>query len=151
MSFGKFGARPRGMNNPVYWVSKHLQDQRRIAANVASTERFNEKWHRLNKIRDHLHEQFILPLDGKKVSEAEADSFHLLLCETNDRRKFVQENIETCSFSELSKYATGIKKLALLAFKLCRKYEIYNDIEDFSYNASEKVILLNGDVIYFVG
>lgn len=151
MSFGKYGAKPRSMNNPVYWVNRHLQDKRQKVASAVATEKFNEKWHRLEKIRNNLHEHFITPLNGINVSAAEANAFHGLLVESNDRRKFIQESINSCSVTELSKYATSIKKLALLAFKLCKKYQIYSDIDNVIYKASDKAIFLNGEIIYFLG
>lgn len=151
MSFGKFGARPRGMSNPIYWVGRHLQDQRRQAARARSVDKFNEKWSRLNEIYDHLANNFIEPLNGRSVSESISDKLVSLLDTVKYLRKDIAENIDDCQMSDLSKYATSLKKLALFSFKLCKDLNVYDDINDASYDAIEKSVFLNGKRIYFLG
>ena len=63
----------------------------------------------------------------------------------------ISEDIDIATNAHLSKYATRIKSVALMAIKLCRKYEVYNDVDSVSYDAKRKMILLNEDDLYFLG
>lgn len=151
MSFGKFGARPRSMSNPTYWVSRHLQDQRKVAVANVSTAKFNERWHRLNTILGLIGEDFVKPLNGKTVSVKESNRINVCWTDATKSKESIAGNVNTCSATELSKYATSIKKLAMISFELCRKCSVYDDIVDFGYDTSSKTFMLNGVSKYFLG
>lgn len=151
MSFGKFGAKPRGMSNPVYWVNKHLQQKRRDSATRAATERFNERWHRLDSILRNLIESFVEPLIGHNLSKATATRLESSLDELTTRRTVIHDNINSCAASELSKYATCLKKTSLLVIQLCVELEVNPDIDTVTYNSNEKAIFINGKSLYHLG
>lgn len=151
MSFGKFGARPRSMNNPTYWVSRHMQDQRRLTAKINANNKFNEKWQRLNSIFDSLQEHFLSKLNGLNATKLENDSLVNSFNSAKEIKDEISMNINNCGMAELSKYATCIKRLSLITFKLCKRLSIYDDINEVSYDAAAKSIILNGKVIYYMG
>jgi hypothetical protein len=148
MSFGNFGAKPRSMKNPVYWVSRFRQEDARRHQQDAKLKKFNEKWHHLNKVKDHLAANFIAPMNGCEVSEAK--NRKLLACwdDVVNCQSAIAANINNCSMTDLSKYATALKRLSLHALAMCKMLNIYNDIEECHYNADEKSIFLNGSVLY---
>lgn len=151
MSFGKFGARPRGMGNPTYWVSSYLQDQRRQAARRRTLNRFDEKWGRLNSIYENLRDNFLSPLNGREASQADQDKIATIFYATKEMRESISDRINDCGMADLSKYATSLKKLAIAALLLCKKLSVYDDIDSVSYNSASKSIYLNGESIYFLG
>ena len=151
MSFGKFGARPRSMRNPVYWVSSHLQTERRRHASERAVDRFNKRWHRLNDIYQNLAEHFVVPLSGHPMSKRECDLLQTCVDAATERKKFIADNLNECSLGELSKYATALKRLTLVSFGLCKKLGIYGDIETMHYDATSKSMMLNSGRIYFLG
>jgi hypothetical protein len=77
----------------------------------------------------------------------------LLACmqEMEQLRNANNKDVNGCRQNHLSRYATTIKKLALEAISLCKKYGVYDDIEKFDYDASKKAITLNGHDIYHLG
>ncbi len=151
MSFGKFGSRPRGMSNPIYWVNRHLQDQRRQEAKINSVNKFNEKWQRLNAIFDNLRENFIVPLNGLSVTTLENQRLYSCLESAINMKSEISNRINDSSIGDLSKYATSLKRLILISFSLCKKLSIYSDIKSIEYDSKSKTILLNGEVIYYLG
>lgn len=151
MSFGKFGSRPRGVNNPIYWVTRFRQEEIRRDRQQTSIDKFNEKWHRLIDVHESIIKHFLKPLKDQLIDEQIADK---LIAYANDAvvlRESIKSNINTCYASELSKYATALKKLALLAVKVCTKLQLYDDTENVTYNAPSKSILLNESVLFFLG
>lgn len=151
MSFGKFGARPRSMSNPVYWVGTHLAGQRSQAAKVNAANRFNEKWHRLNDCIDKVQKFFIQTLVDIGMSQTEWDKLDTAWLEMKVWRDQIATNINTCKTGDLSRLATAFKKVALLAIGLCQKYKIYPDINTVTYDAKSKSICINNDQMYFLG
>lgn len=151
MSFGKFGARPRGMTNPTYWVSRHLQDQRRQAAKINSDNKFNEKWQRLNSIFDNLQENFISKLNGLQATKSENEKLHINFQSAKNLRSEISMNINSIGMAELSKYATSLKKLSLITFSLCKRLSVYDDIEEITYDSDSKTLKLNGQTVYYFG
>ena len=150
MGFGKFGAHPRSMNSGLYWVSKHLESNRRVTSKNNAIERFNERWRRLQNIHDDVMSQFIVPLQDYEISQKDFD----LLSNANDQareiRSFICANINTCRVTELSKYATQIKKMALIAMEACKENDLYNNLDDISYSKEQGAITLSGEVFYFL-
>lgn len=150
MGFGKFGAHPRSMSNGLYWVSKHLESNRHLATKNNAVEKFNDRWFRLQKIHDDVMNQFVIPLQDFEISQKDFDQ----LCKANDLardlRVNINANINTCSVSELSKYATQIKKMALIAMDACRVNDVYNNLNEVSYSKESGGIAVSGQIFYFL-
>lgn len=151
MSFGKFGAHPRSMSNGLYWVSKHLESNRHLAAKNNAVEKFNERWFRLQKIHDDVMNQFIVPLQDFEISQKDFDQLNQANERARELRSSINANINSCSVSELSKYATQIKKMALIAMESCRVNDLYNNLTDISYSKESKGITVSGEIFYFLG
>lgn len=94
--------------------------------------------------------QFIVPLQDYEISQKDFD----LLSNANDQareiRSFISANINTCRVTELSKYATQIKKMALIAMEACKENDLYNNLDDISYSKEQGAITLSGEVFYFL-
>ena len=150
MGYGKFGAHPRSMSNGLYWVSKHLESNRHLAAKNYAVEKFNDRWFRLQKIHDDVMNQFVIPLQDFEISQKDFDQ----LCKANDLARYlrvnINANINTCSVSELSKYATQIKKMALIAMDACRVNDVYNNLNEVSYSKESGGITVSGQIFYFL-
>lgn len=178
MSFGKFGSRPRGVNNPIYWVNRYRQDERSRGSQLRQDERsrgsqlrqnekhrihqqiavdkFNERWHRLIDIHKKIITICLEPLNGKYVKESIALELIGFTKKAVELRKSINTSLAIddayiLMVSELTKYATYIKEIALLASEVCTELEIYDDIKNARYDASSKSILLNESVVYFIG
>jgi hypothetical protein len=151
MSFGKFGAHPRSMSNGLYWVSRHLDSNRHLAAKNHAVEKFNDRWFRLQNIHDDVMNQFIIPLQEFEISQKDFDQLSKANDLARDLRASINANINTCSVSELSKYATQIKKIALIAMEACRANDVYNNITDVSYSKESRGITVSGQIFYFLG
>lgn len=151
MGFGKFGARPRSVSNPLYWVGRYRQDERIRIKREASVTKFNEKWNRLNSIKTFIAEDFIQKLNGHDVTERENIKLNELWSSVLENQLYIAENINTCSSSDLSKYATSLKQLALHAIKLCKKLNLCDDIITCEYIAADKSIFINGNLLYDLG
>lgn len=167
MSFGKFGSRPRGVNNPIYWVNRYRQDERsrgrqppkdskRRVGQQLAVDQFNERWHRLIDIHKKIITFCIEPLNGRYVKE----SIALELIDYTKKAVELRELINTqlaivdayvLMESQLTKYATCIKEIALLASEVCVELEIYDDLKSAKYDASSKTILLNESLACFIG
>lgn len=149
MGFGKFGAKPRAISNPLYWINLHRQDQKKVSA----VDRFNERWNRLNFNYDKIHEHFISPLVDKvsQAKEKDVEKLIKLFENTNKVKADIISDIHTCRTSELSKYATCIKNLALCAIPLAAEIGIYKGIHQVEYDSKLKSILVNGEEFYFLG
>jgi hypothetical protein len=149
MSFGKFGAKPRAIKNPLYWVNmSRLDDRKRL-----SVERFNEKWHRLNDVHAHIIKYYFRPLAKDEIL-VDKDDIERLIAYSNiaaESRDWIKENINNVPFSELSKYSTILKKTSLLAIKICSRSGIYKNIKSFSYDSSSKSIIMDKSVLYYLG
>ena len=150
MGFGRFGAHPRSMSNGLYWVSKHLESNRHLANKNNAVEKFNDRWFRLQKIHDDVMNQFVIPLQDFEISQKDFDQ----LCKANDLardlRVNINANINTCSVSELSKYATQIKNMALIAMDACRVNDVYNNLNEVSYSKESGGIAVSGQIFYFL-
>lgn len=151
MGFGKFGAHPRSMSNGLYWVSKHLESNRQLAAKNNAVEKFNDRWFRLQKIHDDVMTQFLVPLQDFEISQKEFDQLNQANELARELRASINANINSCSVSELSKYATQIKKMALIAMESCRVNDLYNNLTDISYSTESKGITVSGEIFYFLG
>jgi hypothetical protein len=94
--------------------------------------------------------QFIVPLQDYEISQKDFD----LLSNANDQareiRFFISANINTCRVTALSKYATQIKKMALIAMEACKENDLYNNLDDISYSKEQGAITLSGEVFYFL-
>jgi len=151
MGFGKFGAHPRSMSNGLYWVSKHLESNRHLATNNNAVEKFNDRWFRLQKIHDDVMNQFVIPLQDFEISQKDFDQLSKSSDLARELRASIKANINTCSVSELSKYATQIKKMALIAMEACRFNDVYNNLTDITYSTESKGITVSGQIFYFLG
>ena len=61
---------------------------------------------------------------------------------------YINKNIRYANQNDLSRYATAIKKVAMKAIKLCKKYGACKNIQSVEYVAVEKTIYVNGKKRY---
>ncbi|MBL7004565.1 MAG: hypothetical protein ISR69_11120 [Gammaproteobacteria bacterium] len=142
------GTGAKAIRNPVYWSRMQIQNQRYKMQSQAAVEKFNERWDRLGDIRNKILKNFI---DGLTVNEAEYKKLNSLVESMNYLNDSINQNINDSNNSHLSKYATAIKRVAMLSIKLCIKYRIYSDINAIEYNAKEKVVYVNNEEFYYFG
>lgn len=151
MGFGKFGAHPRSMSNGLYWVSKHLASNRHLAAKNNAVEKFNDRWFRLQKIHDDVMNQFVIPLQAFEISKKDFEQLSKANDLARELRASIYANVNTGSVSELSKFATQIKKMALISMEACRVNDVYNNLNEVSYSKELGGIAVAGQVFYFLG
>lgn len=111
---------------------------------------FNERWKRLEAIQDDIAENFINELLGN-LSNDDNDELMSHVEDILTWKKDMNERLDLAENKHLSEYAKDLKETAMLAIKLCQKYEIYNDIKSFQYHGSRQIIELNGESLYFFG
>ena len=142
-----------GIRNPGYWVRVDLRSGQRRRQSYESIQKFNERWARLQRIQDLVSDNFVdeLASINDSLTKKENDTLVERLEEMRAWVEAISEDIDIATNAHLSKYATRIKSVALMAIKLCRKYEVYNDVDSVSYDAKRKMILLNEDDLYFLG
>ncbi|MDX8397320.1 MAG: hypothetical protein R8K49_03265 [Mariprofundaceae bacterium] len=112
--------------------------------------KFNERWERLGHIQADLTEKFINEVLGQLSSE-EHDEFMPHIEEILGWQKKIHDNFSEVSSKHLSAYAQHLKNTAMLAIKLCKKYEIYNDINSVNYTDNSQILSLNNEEFYFFG
>ncbi|MDX8398144.1 MAG: hypothetical protein R8K49_07495 [Mariprofundaceae bacterium] len=113
-------------------------------------EQFNVRWKRLNDIQNDLADRFV-----DSVLNRLSDSDSALLMAHIERvlawQKDINDSLDSAESKHLSEYAFHLKNTTLIALRLCREYEVYNDIESFNYNAETQVVELNDEDLYFLG
>lgn len=138
------------MKRGAYWVKTHLRIERRRMQSYVATERFNERLNRIRDIQNDISEQFV----DEVIDDLNSSDLKKLMAVIDDMQSWkndINENIDIAKNSDLSKYATRVKKTGVLAIKLCKKYAKYSDIDSVEYIAKEKEIHLNGKCIYYLG
>jgi len=116
----------------------------------AAIERFNERWERLGNIQVDISEKFINNLLSK-LNGKDHDELMPHIEEVLTWQKTINDNLENAKDKHLSEYAKHLKNTAMLAIRLCKRHEIYNDIESFKYIEQKHMLKLNGDDFYFFG
>lgn len=147
------GAGAKRISNPVYWARMELQNTRYKRQSYSGIQRFNERWERLGKIQNIVSDDYIDTLQPviNSITEKEWERLTNYIDDMKDWELAISNDIEIASYSHLSKLATRLKKVALTAIKLCKKYKVYGDIHTVSYDAKEKMIILNGQDFFFFG
>ena len=138
------------MKKGAYWVKTHLRNERRRTQSYAAVEKFNERLNRIRSIQNDISDKFV----DKVISELNDQDLDRLMLAINDMQfwnNYIDENVDIANNSDLSMYATRVKKTGILAIKLCKKYGKYSDIDSVDYLAKEKEIQLNGKSIYYLG
>jgi len=123
-------------------VRAHRYEQRQ----KARINRFNSRWHKLRSIHNSVIEDFVHPLEPvlKERSVNEYIKLSEYIRDMTDWHDEINSHINDATQNNLSRYATAIKKVAIKSMKLCKKYEVYSDIESIEYIAKEKTLYMNG-------
>ena len=106
MGFGLRGGRPKNMNQGIYWVQRHLADERRVARANEKAKQFNL---RFNRITQNVNSFF----DGRGQIEVNPKSYERInrtMELYNLAREQINSNIEDATFRDLGKLG-GVDKL----------------------------------------
>ena len=114
-----------GVRNPVYWARMDLRNGQRRRQSYNSIQKFNERWARLQRIQNLVSNDFVDELlsENDSLTEKEYDTLIGRIEEMRAWVEAISDGIDIATNAHLSKYATHIKNVALMAIKLCRKYE----------------------------
>lgn len=115
--------------------------------------RFNDRWHDLVAIHDHINKTFFGPLSDIEQLLTPSESAKLIELMTNATEwiKAINANINHARQNNLTRLATSLKLLALKSINTCKKYGVYSDIETVEYSPQRKMIVVNGNDLYFLG
>lgn len=118
-----------------------------------AVERFNKRWKRLNNILRKTSNEYGNPLESvfDQMTERERDNYLAFVDEVLYMGDEIKSNINIAKNSDISKYATAIKRFSMKAIKLCKKYGIHSNIVSVEYNAKEKTLKINGKDVYYFG
>ena len=157
------GAGAKSIGNPIYWSRRYLQDQIYQNKRKLAVERFNEKWSRLCNIREILilhYDSYIE--DGRiNISVEDTDASIKKAVEAvqkisnvrnqlDDLHSFINQNISDATNSDLSKYATLIKKYAIMTVSFLIQYE-RSEYKIIQYDSKNKIILIDGEEYFYLG
>jgi hypothetical protein len=127
-----------------------------VQAAYSESERLERRKERLQNLgRAHvlIIQDFIKPLcaDLQKISQRDAERINRYLVAMTERGDEILNNPNDTTDSDVSRYAKSIKMAALVAISLCKKYEIYSNIQSVRYDPSSKMIVLNNQDHYALG
>ena len=147
------GAGAKRIRNPVYWARMDLQHGRYRRQSNAAVQRFNERWQRLQKIQNMVADDYVNGLVSvqESLTQKEYDKLVERIRDSQEWADVIEKGIDVAVNADLSKYATSVKNVALMAIKLCIKYNVYDDIDSVSYDAGRKMIILNGEDFFLLG
>lgn len=128
------------------WIGLLFGAIREAKRAKARVDKFNARWHRLTHIHRLVTNEFVEPLNVNfsKLTVSEQNAINNYVGEMNEWFNAIRGNINNSGLKHLSRYATAIKKTAMKSMIICKKYGIYSDIVSVEYDASRKVLLLNG-------
>ena len=146
------GAGAKRIRNPVYWARMELQSGPYNRQSYNAVQRFNERWGRLQKIQNMVVNDFVHELASVQdsLTTKEYDKLMERIEDMQGWADAISESIDIATNAHLSKYATRVKNVALMAMKLCGKYQVYGDIDSVSYDAKRKMIVLNEQDFYYL-
>jgi hypothetical protein len=141
MGFNLRGGRPKSMNQGIYWVQRHRDDQRRIAnseraahKNAEKISSFNEKWRRINNNYQSYMKtkasQTILTTPAKLrflQNKVEAAA---------ELKEMINDNIESVSMKDLSKLSTIYRDIMKKMAEACG--------DQVCYKSELKLLTING-------
>jgi len=141
------------LNSLIMMAVRASNRRERAIRSQLKVDQFNEKWKRLNQIRGLVLEHFVHPLDGyiDVMTEKENEKRIENLKQMDTWMQIISSDINNVPFSELSKYATRIKRSALHATKLCQKYKAMDDISSVEYVSYRKMIVINEQDFFYFG
>lgn len=130
-----------------------LREINYVRAQNARIDRFNAWWHGLNEIHRLVVQDFVEPLNDVTAQMTSNEYTYLTtyIQEMNSWHDEINAHINDARMNHLSRYATAIKRTAVKSMKLCQKYKVYGDIQSVTYDATRKMILLNGRDQYCFG
>jgi len=120
---------------------------------AARLGRFNERWQRLTKTHASIIDDFVTPLDSVIDRMTALEHARLVDCTSAmwDWYHTINNSVNDARPNHLSHYATSIKKTAMKALSLCKKYDVRDDIASHAYDAARKMIVLNGQDRFYLG
>jgi len=122
----------------------------RIANNIEENDTFNTRWLRLNGIVPKVMDNFVMPLVEGQLTSNEWQKLQHDLTEMYGWHVNINDKINCATNTDLSRYATCIKRVALRSIKLCGKYKICN-VESVEFASYSKTIVVNGEALYCLG
>ena len=145
MGFGLRGGRPKNMGQGIYWVQRHLADtraterrrvteQRRVEKHNDAATKFNEKWKRIkNNVSNYFDASANIEAKG---SLATRDKIVEKINSFNELQSYINRNIESASFRDLSKLSTS-GRTCMLVWAKARGQKA-------AYDADCKILTIEG-------
>jgi hypothetical protein len=124
-----------------------IQGVQQVAHESAHVERFNQRRAQVGSAHALAIQDFAIPLlqgASDRMTPKEHQKIEELTKNANYRGEFLMDHVGEANDRHLNDYAIAIKRLAIVAMKLCQKYSVYSDIYSVTYDARRKMIMLNG-------
>ena len=137
MGFRLRGGRPKNMGQGIYWVQRHLGDQRAAARADAAAQRrvalanqkaisFNERYHR---IVDNVVSYFSANSGPTEATPRQARALSAKIEEYNSLKTAIDQDIEAARATDLSRLATLARGIIRSCAKM-RKQVCEYDAQD---------------------
>ena len=123
-----------------------------VERDAEEAEEFNERRNRLVEIHGNLLDNFLSPVvDCGELTSSESAELDTRLGEMNSWYAAINSNVKNATQDDLSQYATAIGEAAVRAIRLCKEHGVYEDIRSVEYVSNRKMIVVNGEDLYFIG
>lgn len=128
-----------------------IQGAQQVARESEHVERFNQRRARVGSVHALAIQDFAIPLlqgASDRMTPKEHQKIGELTNNANYQGEFLMDHVGEANERHLNDYAIAIKRLAIVAMKLCQKYRVFSDICSVTYDARRKMIILNGNDHY---
>lgn len=128
-------------------ISGVIQGAQQFARESAHVERFNQRRAQLGNVHALATQDFGIPLlqgASDRMTPKELQKIEELANNANYQGQFLMDHVGEANERHLNDYAIAIKRLVIVAMKLCQKYNVYSDIYSVTYDGKRKMIMLNG-------
>ncbi len=128
-----------------------LKGVQEAAKENARIQRFDQSRGQVGTVHTLVTCDFALPLHQKasdRMTAKEVQKINELANNANYHGQFLLDHVAEVNEQHLKNYAVAVRKLAIVAMKLCQKYCIYSDIQSVTYDSRRKMIMLNGNDHY---
>ncbi len=136
---------------------KRKAEKRRAEAvadrKLVEKKQLNERWNRLNDILIKMSDEFGPQLRSvfNQLTKGERKKYLALRDEVLSLKIKIGSNINFAKKSDISIYATVIRRLSMKIINLCKKYGVASDVVSVEYDSKIKMIKINGEDRYYIG
>lgn len=146
MGFRLRGGNPKNMGQGIYWVQRHLADQKRMAAAQRRVDRANEKAKAFNErferiVQNFRHYHLAHKDQTMTITPKRLESLSGKIDGFEELREWINENIDTAGQTHLSRLST----LARSAISICAKIRK----QDVHYDGSTKTLKIDDQFYRF--